>query len=42
MIKTLKTSEFKILFGPNNFLKGYYLHLKNNPNSLLSRFLGVY
>lgn len=42
MIKTLKISEFKILFENNHFIKEYYLHLKRNRDSLLSRFLGVY
>ena len=41
MVKTLKESEFKILFD-HKFMVDYYKHLINNRDSLLSRILGVY
>lgn len=41
MLKTLKVSEFDILFS-KGFLLEYYKHLRSNPNSLLMKILGVY
>ena len=41
LIKTLKGSEFKILMD-GTFLPSYYKHIINNPNSLLSRYMGLY
>ena len=41
MLKTLKESEFEILFK-KGFLLDYYKHLQSNPNSLLMKILGVY
>ena len=41
MIKTLKESEFDILVN-TDFLVNYVMHLVRNPDSLLSRYLGVY
>lgn len=41
MIKTLKESEFEILFE-TDFLVDYVMHLVRNPDSILSRYLGVY
>ena len=42
LIKTLKPSEFDILFEEDGFLEDYFEHTQKNPQSLLSRFLGVY
>lgn len=42
LIKTLKPSEFDILFGNDGFFEDYFEHTQKNPQSLLSRFLGVY
>lgn len=41
MIKTLKESEFDILVN-TDFLINYVMHLVRNPDSILSRYLGVY
>ena len=41
MIKTVKPSEMDILFK-TDFLTDYLQHLKDNPDSLLSRILGVF
>lgn len=41
MIKTLKESEFDILVN-TDFLVDYVMHLIKNPESILSRYLGVY
>ena len=41
VLKTLKESEKRLLFE-GGVLENYYYHLKSNPNSLLSRFYGVY
>jgi len=41
MLKTLKPEEFDILFE-EGFLKSYFRHLAKNPDSLLSRYLGVF
>jgi len=41
MVKTLKSSEFDILFE-EGFLKNYFLYLGINQDSLLSRYLGVF
>jgi len=42
LIKTLKPTEFDILFGSEPFLKDYVTHIQENPSSLLSRILGVF
>ena len=43
MIKTLKKKELTVLFDTEeNFLLDYYKHLQENPDSLLSKILGVY
>ena len=41
MLKTLKQKEFDILFE-DKFLIKYYKHIVENPDSLLSRLLGVF
>ena len=41
MVKTLKESEFDILFN-TDFLVDYVMHLVRNPDSILSRYFGVY
>ena len=41
MLKTLKESEFDIIMK-DNFITDYYEHVVANPDSLLSRYLGVY
>jgi hypothetical protein len=41
MLKTLKSSEFDILFK-DGFLIDYYKHLMENKDSLLSRYLGIF
>jgi len=41
LIKTLKTSEFKILMD-GAFLPDYYQYIISNTNSLLSRYMGLY
>ena len=41
MLKNLKKSEMDIL-KDGKFLISYYKYLKENPNSLLNRFLGIY
>lgn len=41
LIKTLKKSELEILLK-TDFLVDYAIHLVKNPDSILSRFLGLY
>ena len=41
LVKTLKSSEFDILFD-DKWLVDYYKFIKENPDSLLSRYFGVY
>ena len=41
IIKTLKEDELKLL-TKQGILDRYYKHIKKNPNSLLSRFYGIY
>ena len=41
MLKTLKKSEFEILFK-DGFLIEYYKYLMEHKDSLLSRYLGIY
>ena len=41
MLKTLKKSEFDILFE-DNLMFDYYKHMIRYPDSLISRYLGVY
>jgi len=39
MIKTIEQAESKCLL---KMLQGYYLHLKSNPGSMISRFFGLH
>lgn len=39
IIKTVKREEFIFL---KNFLTGYYIYLKNNPSTMLTKFFGHY
>lgn len=39
LIKTMNDNEMKVFMRA---LPEYFLHLKNNPNSLLARIYGVY
>ncbi len=39
LVKTISTTEFKFF---RSILKGYYLHVKDNPHTLISRIYGLY
>jgi 1-phosphatidylinositol-4-phosphate 5-kinase len=41
LVKTMKKSEFDIMFK-EGWLVEYHKYLRDNPNSLLARFFGVY
>lgn len=41
LIKTMEETDFSTLSG-NSFMTYYYLHLRNNPDSLICRFYGVF
>ena len=39
LVKTISNAEFKFF---RSVLKGYYQHVKENPNTLISRIYGLY
>lgn len=41
VVKTLKEDEKSLLLD-STLIRNYYLHMKENPNSMLSKFFGVY
>jgi len=40
VIKTITSSEIETM--KNNLIKNYFEHMKENPNSLISRIYGIY
>ena len=42
MLKTMKQTEFDIMFDDGKFLLDYFKHVQQYPDSLLSKILGVY
>lgn len=42
MLKTLKPSEETLLLGKNGILKKYVQYMLENPDSLISKIMGVY
>jgi len=41
MLKSMSKKEVKIVFN-TEFLADYYSHLMEHPNSILSKYLGIY
>jgi len=41
MLKTMKKSEMEVFFD-EDFIVGYYFHLSRSPNSILTKYLGIY